>query len=750
MPKSFLLRFVLPVLLLAAGATLISVPVLDRLVDSWFRSDGEHRAGAIMRRLEGPLEEQLEAGDSRGASRYLGRLAAEEHLVAIVVCSSERDIEAAGPYAPSGVPCPSAAERDSARGSRILRSDGGSLQVSYFTVPHAAGPPSTVAIISDASFVDHRQSAARDYLAAFFVVSAVVVSVLLVAAAWWSFQRSLAMLLSDVRARRLRGDGQSPRFSLPFLSMMREALQEAEESQRLEIEYQENWTPMALQHVVRERLESPDILIVSNREPYIHSRDATGAVRVHVPASGMVTALEPIVRACAGTWIAHGSGDADRSVVDRRDGIRVPPQAPSYRLRRVWLTEEQESGFYYGLANEGLWPLCHLAYVRPEFREKDWRQYVAVNERFAKVVADEAQTSSPIVLVQDFHFALLPAAVRRLKPDATLVHFWHIPWPNAETFGVCPWKTDLLAGLLQSDILGFHTRYHCHNFLDAVDRYMEGQVDRERMTVTVRDHRCQIGAYPISIEWPASSDTAKATIDLRDEVRGRFQIRPGVALGLGIERWDFTKGILERFAAIHHLLETRPQLRGRLTFLQVVSPSRSRLPAYKALQEHTLARAEELNAAFARPGWKPVVLVTEHQDPERVYELYRAADFCMVNSLHDGMNLVAKEFVAARDDEDGVLILSTFAGASRELVEALPVNPFDSIETAAAIEAALQMPSAERRERMRLMRRTVKHNNVFRWAGRMLLDAALIRQRGRLLARSSTRRSGVALVKTGP
>ena len=748
MLRTFLLRFVLPVMLLAAGATLVSMPVIDRLVNAWFRSDTEQRATAIMGTLRAPLGELLSSASARDVARYLGHVAAEQHLVGVVVCGSERDVLAESPGTPEGVQCPTSRAGDSSASSRFVKTDGGSVQVSAFQLPGEGRRD--VLLVSEASFVDHRESAARDYLVAFVGVSAVVLSLLLVGAAWWSFQRSLSLLLTDIRTRRLLGDGASARFTLPFLSMMRAALQEAEESQRLEIEYQENWTPLALQHVVRERLESAEILIVSNREPYVHHRDQDGSVQVHVPASGMVTALEPIVRACAGTWIAHGSGNADRSVVDRHDGVRVPPDAPSYRLRRVWLTDEQEDGYYYGLANEGLWPLCHLAYVRPEFRAADWRQYVAVNERFARVVADESQSDSPVVLIQDFHFALLPELLRHHKRAATIVHFWHIPWPNAETFGVCPWKEELLAGLLQSDILGFHTRYHCHNFLDAVDRYMEGQVDRERMTVTVRDHRCQIGAYPISIEWPAAPEPPlRSTAELREAIRAQYDVRPGVALGLGIERWDFTKGILERFAALQHLFESRPHLRGKLTLLQIASPSRSRLPAYRALQEQTVRRVAEINARYGRSDWQPIILVAEHREPHQVHELYQAADFCMVNSLHDGMNLVAKEFVAARDDEDGVLILSTFAGASRELMEALPVNPFDAIETAEAIEAAIVMPRDERRDRMRLMRRTVKHNNVFRWAGRMLLDAALIRQRGRLAARSAARHQRPPLARIG-
>jgi trehalose 6-phosphate synthase len=335
-----------------------------------------------------------------------------------------------------------------------------------------------------------------------------------------------------------------------------------------------------------------------------------------------------------------------------------------------------------------------------------------------------------VILIQDFHLALLPKLIRDRGVKATIALFWHIPWPNAETFGVCPWKTEILEHLLSTDILGFHTLYHCQNFLATVDRFVECQIDHERMTVTNQGHVCRVSAYPISIEWPPRWLGGTPPVPAaRELVRSRFNIAEGIRLGLGVERWDFTKGIVERFLALEALFDKYPQWRGRLTFLQIAAPSRSKLPAYQALQQQTVAELHRINDRFAMNSWTPIILIGEHMEPAQVFELYRAADFCLVNSLHDGMNLVAKEFVSARDDEDGVLILSTFAGASRELAEALLVNPFDVSETAAAIMAALAMSRDERRKRMHLMRRTVSENNVYRWAGRMLMDVARIRQR---------------------
>lgn len=503
-----------------------------------------------------------------------------------------------------------------------------------------------------------------------------------------------------------------------------------QERQRPEPDYRASWTSAALQRVMSDELGSPQVIVVSNREPYVHGRDANGRHRVEVPASGMVTALEPIVRACAGVWVAHGSGAADREVVDLHDRIRVPPEDPAYTLRRVWLRPEEEQGYYHGFSNEGLWPLCHLAYVRPVFRESDWDAYRSVNQQFAAAVAREARQPDPVIMIQDYHLALLPRLVRQRKPDATIALFWHIPWPSADTFGICPWKDEIVRHLLAADVIGFHTRQYCLNFIATAEQLVECRIDRERMTITVEGHVCQVAAYPISIEWPPPQLKGLPSVAVaRARIRRHYGVGPGVHLGVGVERWDFTKGIVERFHALEALLARRPDLRGRVALLQVVAPSRAKLPAYQALQRETLAEVERINSRFASSSWRPIVLVDRQQSAEQVFELFRASDFCLVNSLHDGMNLVSKEFVAAREDEGGVLILSAFTGASRELVEALLVNPFCTSETAAAIEAAIAMPREERRERMRLMRRTVMENNIYRWAGRMLLDLAQLRRR---------------------
>ena len=735
-----MLRFVLPVAFASCVVAYFGLPYIERLLAEWFRSDVELRAQLVMHSMEEPITDLVEKGNESRLRNYLAKITADERLLAVLVCRTDGTTIFKTERAPATISCEANAASSPAS-SKVVELPSGSVQISRFDFDAAQPTPFRVLMLHDLSFVDRRQRTARDFVLVFVGISVLLLALLIVLVAWLQLRRWVKVLIGDIRGRRFLDDAKSPPSSLPILSQVRKVLAEAEEKQRLEIDFRENWTPQALRQVVRDHLRSSQVIIVSNREPYIHNFDADHRPVAQVPASGMVTALEPIMRACSGVWVAHGAGTADRETVDRYDQIRVPPDDPTYTLRRVWLTEEEERGYYYGFSNEGLWPLCHLAYVRPAFRAGDWRTYEDVNAKFAEVVAAEANTDSPVILIQDFHFALLPELIRKKIPKATIALFWHIPWPNAETFGVCPWKREMLLHMLSADILGFHTRYHCQNFLDAVDRFVECQIDHEHMTVTLQGHVCRVAPYPISIEWPPRwlqylPDVATC----RAAVKERYAIGAEVTIGLGVERWDFTKGILERFQALEILLDKNPRHRGRICLLQIAAPSRSQLPAYQALQQQTYSEVERINTKFAEGGWLPIVLIDEHQEPLRVFELYRAADFCLVNSLHDGMNLVAKEFVAARDDEDGVLILSTFAGASRELAEAVLINPFDVTETANAMEIAMRMDREERRSRMSLMRRTVKENNVYRWAGRMLMDAARIRQRQSLP--SAPRRTG--------
>ncbi len=448
-----------------------------------------------------------------------------------------------------------------------------------------------------------------------------------------------------------------------------------------------------------------------------------------VPASGLVTALEPVLVASDGTWVAHGSGSADRETVDQHDRLRVPPGSPSYTLRRVWLTDDEVKGYYEGFANEGLWPLCHIAHTRPTFRPDDWLQYQQANRRFADAVLQEMEgIEAPIVLAQDYHFALLPKMVKEARPDARVAIFWHIPWPNPEVFGICPWQRELLDGLLGADLIGFHTQNHCNNFLETVDRAVEALTEWDRFAVNRQGHVTLVRPFPISVAFP--NGTPKKEWSSAGEERAKLCEELGIdgsLLGIGVDRVDYTKGILERFRGIERFLEMNPAYQRRFSFVQIGAPSRTVIPRYQQFLDEVTAEADRINARFQSGKWKPILLLRKHHSHHEIARFYRAASLCMVTSLHDGMNLVAKEFVASRDDEHGVLILSTFAGAALELTDALLVNPYDVQQVAASILRSLEMPDEEQALRMRRMRSNVKDHNVYRWAANLLSDLTEIR-----------------------
>jgi trehalose-6-phosphate synthase len=507
----------------------------------------------------------------------------------------------------------------------------------------------------------------------------------------------------------------------------------AEEEARLRDSADSNWTADRLRVFVQSRLNGDRLFSVSNREPYEHVYRGT-SIECIVPASGLVTALEPVLRACDGTWIAQATGDADAETVDRRGRVRVPPDHAQYTLRRVWLTPVEQQGFYLGFANEGLWPLCHIAHTRPMFRREDWEVYKAVNRKFADALLEEIEgEESPVVLVQDYHFALLPRMIKQVRHDARVAIFWHIPWPNSETFGICPWQRELVDGLLGADLAGFHIQAHCNNFLDTVDRAMEARVDWERFTVTREGHATLVRPFPISVSMESQKSEGKngaAAEEMPHLKRAALLAKHGVRaafMGIGVDRIDYTKGIPERFRGIERFLEKMPAYRGELTFVQIGSPSRTTIPRYQELMDEVIREAERINRRFQTNSWRPIILLNQQHSHEEILPYYRAADFCLVTSLHDGMNLVAKEFVASRDDDHGVLILSRFTGASHELNDALIVNPYDTEELANAVYRALQMSPEECRIRMQRMRATVRERNIYRWAGGLIGELCEIR-----------------------
>ncbi|MCE9660753.1 MAG: trehalose-6-phosphate synthase [Burkholderiales bacterium] len=729
------LRFLAPLIVTLVAAAYFALPLMDRLTLRWFARDLNMRGNLVTNTLSDSISDAL--SDAKGArlQALFDRAVQDERLVAIGLCSLDGTMLRRTASFPRSLDCRqalAAAEQPDPR----LRLAGGAVHIGVHTVDGEAGPIARLVLLHDLSFIDRRSQDTRQYLLLFIGALGLTIALITVVVA----QLSWRGWVSGVRGL-LRGEGllrpvaASPEMA-PLAAEIRARMRDLEDEYRRAHGPQTGWDPERLRALLRTQLQGDQVIVVSNREPYIHDTGPDGTV-VRRPASGLVTAVEPVMRACSGTWIAHGSGSADREVVDRHDRVGVPPGRNEYVLRRIWLSAEEERGYYYGFANEGMWPLCHVAHVRPVFRESDWEQYRIVNQRFADAVVSEARGEDPVVLVQDYHFALVPAMIRAKLPRATILTFWHIPWPNPESFGICPWRREILEGMLGSTILGFHTRFHCKNFIETVDRFLEARIEHEHSTISFKGEETLVESYPISIEWPpASEQAAWPTIDeCRRRVFERLRLPATTCLGVGVDRYDYTKGILERLHAVERLLEKRPEWIGRFVFVQVAAPSRSLLEEYQSFQERIARVTERINQRFGQPGYQPVHLLAQHHEHDAVNELFRACDLCVVTSLHDGMNLVCKEFVAARDDEQGVLILSRFAGAAREMTEALIVNPYHVEETADALHRAATMPPAEQRERMASLRMTVRENNVFRWAGHMLTDAGRSRLRERIEAR---------------
>jgi alpha,alpha-trehalose-phosphate synthase [UDP-forming] len=486
------------------------------------------------------------------------------------------------------------------------------------------------------------------------------------------------------------------------------------------------WTREVLGKFVRTDLRDYRFIVVSNREPFQHRR-VNGRIECIQPASGMASALDPVMSASGGLWIAHGSGNADKLAVDKYDHVAVPPESPRYTLRRVWLTEEEEAGHYGGLSNQGLWPLCHVAFTRPVFDSDHWRMYRQVNRRFADAILDEAGAEPTFVFIQDYHFGLLPRMLREARSNLVIAQFWHIPWPNREVFSAFPWREELLDGMLGNDLLGFHLPHHCQNFLDTVDSSVEARVDRGGSEIFRGGSVTTVRPYPIGIDFDEHVELANSDEVAREIRNWRESLRlEDKLLGIGIDRCDYTKGIPERLRFLDRLLQHHPEYRNKLVFAQIAVPSRSSLKAYKQIEQEIDSLAAQINLRWGNNNWRPVILMKKHFNITAMTALHRLADFCVVTSLHDGMNLVSKEFVASRVDNDGVLILSQFAGAARELSDALIINPFAVDEGAAAYHCALQMSAEERRRRMTKMRSAVEYNNVYRWAGRFLSDLARV------------------------
>lgn len=481
------------------------------------------------------------------------------------------------------------------------------------------------------------------------------------------------------------------------------------------------WTKKTLQKTISERMADYTLIIASNRQPFQHSLKG-GKLTCYREPGGLVTGLSPVMEAVSGTWIAVGTSEEDRKTVDSAGHVRMPPQNPSYTLRRIFLSKEDRDGYYYGYSNEGIWPLSHIAYTRPTFIESDWKSYQKVNRQFADAILEEVGDQKAFVWIHDFQMAMVAKYLREAgKPNIITSLFWHIPWPNPEVFRICPQKKEILEGFLACDMVGFQIRYHLDNFLAAVDKEVESRIDREKDTVTYQNHETLVRAFPISVDFEAIDRQAQSEEGLKRaiQLRAEWGIEDMFLL-VGIDRIDYTKGLPEKFRAFDRFLEKYPEFKSKISLLQLGQISRIHIAKYKQLNDEINALVEEINWKHSQGAWTPIIFTRTYMPYSDILALYRTADACIVSSLHDGLNLVAKEFVASRGDLKGSLLLSQFTGAARELTDAILINPYDPESFADAIFQAVNLSQEEQSKRMKKMREIVADHNIYRWAGKVL------------------------------
>ena len=740
-PASRSLRIALLVAGLAGLATGLVAWVQvehERRIDE---DDMYRRAHALAHQVGGSVRRSLAHSDPAVAAESLSAdLGGYRRLIGFAVFLPDRRLYAAGEGASEFAgeldgPVSRALDRN-AEVTETIRAPDAYLHILATPLAKPDGSPAAVLVVlHDASHLVERTTD-RLLRSTFWVVGmTLLLMTMILAATWAAYERPLRKLAEWMRRVRTGDEeAEAPPVGLPvellaseskrLAASFRAARAAGAQDSREAVREHNQWTRQRLRAHAIDCLAGGQLVVVSNREPYMHQLK-DGKPKLIVPAGGLVTALDPVLQSCGGLWVAHGAGEADRETADRHGRIAVPPADPRYTLRRVWLTREEEQGYYYGFSNEGLWPLCHLAHERPQFRAPEWEHYVRANQRFADAVLQEVGSARATVLVQDYQLALVPRMLKSARSDLRVGIFWHIPWPNPEAFRICPWREQILRGMLGADVVGFHLQQYCNNFLDTVDRMVEARLDWDHFAVEHQGHRSLVRPFPISIEsW------TERGVPTGDELRIRTAaLREQHKLGdttvvLGVERIDYTKGLAERFRALARFPEKAPQYRERVTFVVLGAPSRTHIRRYRELISELEALADEINWRFRTDTWKPLHFLAAHHDAATVNAFMRMASVCIVSALHDGMNLVAKEYVAAREDGDGALILSEFAGAARELSDALIINPYDTEQFAGAILYALQMEPAERRTRMERMRRVVDENNVYRWAANLLTSLA--------------------------
>ncbi len=701
------------------------------------------RAEALAQQIAPTAEGALALSNPEARKALRGRLDGYGRLLGYAVFRPDGELVAAGSsvldFADRMAPVARKAAVTGRQASSMTQSQGIPIYALAVPLKDSKGASSGVlAVAHDVSFIDGRATGRLVQYGFGIGVVTLLTVILVVAATWFTYERPLHRLADWMRRLRTESSAGSPPPGLPSSLLLHEsdrlaasfraARRADRQLSQAAVRAEEVWTAERLRvQAVTALGQNRQLVVVSNREPYMHQVEE-GKVQMIVPAGGLVAALDPVLQACGGVWIAHGSGDADRETVDAHGRVMVPPEDPHYTLKRVWLTREEEQGYYYGFANEGLWPLCHLAHERPLFRAADWDYYRMANERFARAVLDEVGTDRAMVLVQDYQLALVPRILKEARPGLRVGLFWHIPWPNPEAFRICPFGKSILAGMLGADLVGFHLQQYCNNFLETVDRLMESRLDWDHFAVELKGHASEVLPFPISVQnWDERNVPAGAA--LAEQIaafKARYKLGD-TYIAVGVDRVDYTKGLPERFRAIDRFLEKYPRYLGRFTFVELGAPSRTHIPRYRDHMARLEALVDEINWKHQTDDWKPIHFLATHHDVSTVHAFLCMAPMCIVSSLHDGMNLVAKEYVEAKAGGDGVLVLSEFAGAARELSDALIINPYDTEQFAEAIRRGVEMGADERRERMERMFRTVEEHNVYRWAAAFITRLAATR-----------------------
>ena len=481
----------------------------------------------------------------------------------------------------------------------------------------------------------------------------------------------------------------------------------------MDIQTRHNVTVAPNSSIKQLRPRSKRLLVMSNRAP-IHLVGEGSEQRIEPTVGGVGSTFLRLLEHNGGIWIAWPGGS---KAIAR---MAMPPRNPRFMLVFQNLNEQDISNYYYGMCNRGLWPLMHFMTSNCRFDSSHWANYCLVNRKFAVTASREAEQYD-VAWVQDFHLALVPQMLRERRGNAPIGLFWHVPWPPEQVFRIFPWRRELLEGMLGADLIGFHTRAYVRHFLDCCERILGLEVDRARGEISHGSRVTRVGDHPLGIpgdffhNLSASAAVRARARRIRNGLRGHILI-------LGVDRLDYTKGIIERLLAFERFLERKPEYCKRVTMVLIAVPSRTKVAEYAKLKRELDELVGRIVGRFSSGGWVPIRYLYAQLSPEELVAYYQAADIAMLTPLRDGMNLIAKEFVASQLGDSSVLILSEFAGAAEELPDALLVNPYDIDGVADTLARAIVMPLAEKHERLDRMRQQVMSNTLEQWSERFLAD----------------------------